>query len=305
MRRVSKVKARRNQLARLNEWIEDTVEKFVAIFVHKPVEPANIASKLKSAMENGTLLQKVGQRLAPNVYDIYLSIADHQRLSPGQLMLMKDWQASLIDYARSKHYSLKTNPILRLHGDSKVRLGLVRIDAKLEDAKNIGSDPSAGGIMSTQALDPQQLALLRAQLTPGQHLPGIDPNLMRTPVGSQVNNPFAQPVQPMPPLPPAAPALPWARLTIRLPQAGTQTYQIEKPVINIGRQLSNDIIVEDKRVSRNHAQIKYQSDGQFAIFDLGSTNGITINNTPNMRHHVLHAGDHFTIGSYDFYFERN
>jgi predicted component of type VI protein secretion system len=304
---VSKVKARRNLLARLNEWIEGAVEKFVAIFAHKPVEPANIASKLKSAMENGTLLQKVGQRLAPNVYDIYLSIADHQRLSPGQLMLIKDWQESLIDYARSKHYSLKTNPILRLHGDSKVRPGLVRIDAKLEDAKNIGSDPSAGGIMSTQALDPQQLALLRAQLTPGQQLPGIDGGPVRTPVGSQVNHPFGQHVQstpPMPPASPAVPALPWARLTIRLPQAGTQTYQIEKPVINIGRQLSNDIIVEDKRVSRNHAQIKYQPNGQFAIFDLGSTNGITINNTPNMRQHVLQAGDHFTIGSYDFYFER-
>jgi len=301
------VKARRNLLARLNEWIEGAVEKFVAIFAHKPVEPANIASKLKSAMENGTLLQKVGQRLAPNVYDIYLSIADHQRLSPGQLMLIKDWQESLIDYARSKHYSLKTNPILRLHGDSKVRLGLVRIDAKLEDAKNIGSDPSAGGIMSTQALDPQQLALLRAQLTPGQQLPGIDAGPVRTSVGSQVNHPFWQHVQstpPMPPASPAVPALPWARLTIRLPQAGTQTYQIEKPVINIGRQLSNDIIVEDKRVSRNHAQIKYQPNGQFAIFDLGSTNGITINNTPNMRQHVLQAGDHFTIGSYDFYFER-
>ena len=98
--------------------------------------------------------------------------------------------------------------------------------------------------------------------------------------------------------------MPWAQLTIRLPQAGQQIYRIEKPIINIGRQLSNDIIVEDKRVSRYHAQIKYQPDGQFAIFDLGSTNGITINNTPHMRQHVLRNGDRFTIGSYDFYFER-
>src|SRR5260370_42072339 len=107
----------------------------------------------------------------------------------------------------------------------------------------------------------------------------------------------------MPPQP-AVPPMPPAKLIIQLPQAGHQYYQIEKPVINIGRQLSNDIIVEDKRVSRNHAQIKYQPDGQFAIFDLGSTNGITINNTPNMRHHILRNGDRFTIGSYDFYFER-
>ena len=98
--------------------------------------------------------------------------------------------------------------------------------------------------------------------------------------------------------------MPQAWLTIRLPQAGQQTYRIDKPVVNIGRQLTNDIIVEDKRVSRNHAQIKFQSDGQFAIFDLGSTNGITINNVPHLRQHTLRNGDRFTIGSYDFHFER-
>jgi len=81
-------------------------------------------------------------------------------------------------------------------------------------------------------------------------------------------------------------------------------YQIEKPAINIGRQLDNDIIVEDKRVSRYHAQIKYQPDGQFIIFDLGSTNGITVNGTPHLRQHTLRNGDLFTIGSYDFHFER-
>jgi len=110
----------------------------------------------------------------------------------------------------------------------------------------------------------------------------------------------------MPPAMPSAPLVnvPPAQLTIRLPQAGQQTYRIEKAIINIGRQLSNDIIVEDKRVSRYHAQIKYQPDGAFAIFDLGSTNGITINGTPGMRQHTLRNGDRFTIGSYDFYFER-
>jgi pSer/pThr/pTyr-binding forkhead associated (FHA) protein len=40
------------------------------------------------------------------------------------------------------------------------------------------------------------------------------------------------------------------------------------------------------------------------IFDLGSTNGITINGTPHLRQHTLRSGDRFTIGSYDFYFER-
>jgi hypothetical protein len=303
------VKAPQRPLSRLNAWIEGRVERFIAFFIRTPVQPAYIASKLESAMENGTFLQKAGQRLAPNVYDINLSVKDHQRLSPSQFTLIRDWQESLIAYARKKHYTLKTDPILRLHGDPNVPVGLVRIEARQEDAKILSKEAGDGsGVMSTQALSPEQLALLRAQLTPGQQLPDIDRPLVAKQVmppvmGGQFNSPVSPPVMPGASVI-ATPPLPWARLSIRLPQGGQQLYQIEKPVINIGRQLSNDIIVEDRHVSRNHAQIKYLPDGQFAIFDLGSTNGITVNNRPNMRQHTLHNGDRFTIGSYDFYFER-
>ena len=129
-------------------------------------------------------------------------------------------------------------------------------------------------------------------------------------MGSQINNPPRNPTYPIAStVPSSAPPMPWARLIIRVPQGGQQPYQIEKPQINIGRQLRNDIIVEDKRVSRDHAKIMYGPDGQFTIIDLSSTNGIAINGVPitrqgNIRQQVLRNGDHFTIGSYEFYFER-
>src|SRR2546430_15642629 len=125
--------ARRHPLSRLNAWIESTVEKFIAFFVRTPVQPAFIASKLESAMENGTFLQKAGQRLAPNVYDIYLNIKDHQRLSPSQFTLIRDCHESLFAYDRRKHYTLKTHPILPLYWVSNVCLGLVRIASNPQD----------------------------------------------------------------------------------------------------------------------------------------------------------------------------
>ncbi len=270
------------------------------------LEPVEVARKLERSMEDNTLLQGEGRRLAPNVYDIYMSIKDHQQMAPGQAMLMRDWQNHLVEFARQRRLTLRTMPVIRLHADSSLRTGLVRIEAEMADQQS-GSD----GGMNTQALSAEQLAQLRAQLQPNQQLPGIDsspppkqrsgglpsvasaPQAARPGVASNPNNYM-----------PAAAPMPQAWLTIRLPQAGQQIYRIEKPIINIGRQLSNDIIVEDKRVSRYHAQIKYQPDGQFAIFDLGSTNGITINSTPHMRQHALRNGDRFTIGSYDFVFER-
>jgi len=289
------LKARQNPLTKVEAFIQRMVEGPFALLFPSRVEPVELMRKLERAMEDNTLLYGEGRRLAPNIYDIYLSIKDHQQLANSLTMLIRDWQNNLVDFARHRHYTLRTMPIIRLHAESSLRTGEVRIETELADRQAGGE-----GAMATQALSAEQLAALRAQLPPGQQLPGIPNTVGPSGVPSQPSepsNPNWQSMQNMPPLPQA-----W--LTIRLPQGGQQVYRIEKSIINIGRQLSNDIIVEDKRVSRYHAQIKFQPDGQFVIFDLGSTNGITINNIPQMRQHVLRNGDRFIIGSYNFVFER-
>jgi hypothetical protein len=276
---------------------------FARIFPSR-LEPVEISRKLERALEDNTLLQGEGRRLAPNVYDIYLSIKDHQQISPSQAVLIREWQNNLVEFARHRHFTLRTVPIIRLHSDTSLSPSIVRIETEIADRQG-----GAEGGMATQALSAEQLAQLRAQIPANQNLPG-SPGIAPVPNhpqpaatgghGAAHHQPAPQPHHTATPQAP----MPQAWLTIRLPNSGQETYRIEKPIVNIGRQLSNDIIVEDKRVSRYHAQIKYQPDGQFAIFDLGSTNGITINMTPHMRQHVLRNGDRFTIGSYDFYFER-
>jgi len=260
------------------------------------LEPPELLGKLERAMEDNLVLAGEGRLLAPIVYDIYISIKDHQQLNQSFNLLKNDWQRHLIAFAKQphRHYILKANPLLRLHADSKLHTGEVHIETSLGG----DLDAEGGGVMATQAISAEQLAQLRAQLPPGQQLPGI------TNADNAASSRFSAPPAVTNPGSSFVGVIPQARLTIRLPQAGQQVYQIEKPVINIGRQLSNDIIVEDKRVSRYHAQIKYQSNGQFVIFDLGSTNGITINGVVNQRQHTLRTGDRFTIGNYDFYFER-
>lgn len=277
-------------LGKFEEFIRSRIEGLFARIFPSQLQPVEIQRRLENAMEDKVLIQGEGRKLAPNVYDIYLSIKDHQQLAPGQKDLIREWQSHLVEFARQRRYTLRTEPVIRIHADSSLGIGTTRIHTEQES--------DADGAMATQALTAEQMAQLRASLSPGQNLPGISGS---SPGKTASKQPGTAPTRP----PATAPAaMPKAWLTIRLPQAGQQIFQIEKPVINIGRHLTNDIIVEDKRVSRFHAQIKYQPDGQFAIFDLGSTNGITINKQPNMRHHVLHHGDKFTIGSYDFNFER-
>ncbi len=291
------MKARQNPLTKFEAFIQGLIEgPFARLFPSRP-EPVELMHKLERAMDDNTLLQGEGRRLAPNIYDIYLSIKDHKELSAGQVMLIRDWQNDLIDFARHRHYTLRTEPVIRLHAESSLRPGSVRIEAGMGGDGQHGP----GGEMQTQALSAEQLAQLKAQLPQGQQLPGITGGAQ--PEYANAAQAFSpRRASSSPNL--AVTSIPPARLTIRMPQGGQQVFRIEKPIVNIGRQLSNDIIVEDKRVSRYHAQIKYQTDGQFVIYDLGSTNGITINATPHMRQHVLRNGDKFTIGSYDFHFER-
>lgn len=64
---------------------------------------------------------------------------------------------------------------------------------------------------------------------------------------------------------------------------------LDRPVINIGRRTSNDIVLHDPRVSRQHAQIRL-GNGSATIFDLDSTGGTYVNNN-RINSQVLVPGD--------------
>ncbi|MHC1785332.1 MAG: FHA domain-containing protein [Anaerolineaceae bacterium] len=70
---------------------------------------------------------------------------------------------------------------------------------------------------------------------------------------------------------------------------GTETVQLHKLVINIGRKANNDIILDDPRVSRNHAQLRSIKD-RYVVFDLNSSGGTFVNNVP-VTQKELQPGD--------------
>jgi hypothetical protein len=57
---------------------------------------------------------------------------------------------------------------------------------------------------------------------------------------------------------------------------GLETRMINQQVFNIGRRLGNDLVIEDARISRDHAQIRAVK-GKFVIFDLNSSGGTFVN----------------------------
>ncbi|MEJ2012987.1 MAG: DUF3662 domain-containing protein [Anaerolineales bacterium] len=70
---------------------------------------------------------------------------------------------------------------------------------------------------------------------------------------------------------------------------GERHFALNHPVVNIGRRLDNQLILDDLRVSRTHCQIRVR-DGRFELFDLGSSAGTQVNGRP-IKHHILQTGD--------------
>jgi hypothetical protein len=76
---------------------------------------------------------------------------------------------------------------------------------------------------------------------------------------------------------------------------GTRVIPLERDVINIGRDRDNDIVLEDRSVSRHHLQIRLRF-GRYMVFDTQSTGGTLVNDVP-IKEHNLRSGDVIRIGA--------
>ena len=82
---------------------------------------------------------------------------------------------------------------------------------------------------------------------------------------------------------------------------GTHVIPLESTQLTIGRGLNNDVILEDTRVSRHHAQLRYRA-RRFWLSDLGSTNGTFINGE-QVAEQALRDGDTISLGGLELTFK--
>src|SRR6186997_2435871 len=70
---------------------------------------------------------------------------------------------------------------------------------------------------------------------------------------------------------------------------------LDKEMVTIGRLAESDVMIDDKAVSRRHAQIRTK-DGRSTLTDLGSTNGTKLNGQ-QVQSRPLSDGDRITVGN--------
>src|SRR5512134_2519420 len=84
-------------------------------------------------------------------------------------------------------------------------------------------------------------------------------------------------------------------LKVQLPGVGEQEFEVSKSEITIGRGQTNDIVLQDSRVSRSHARFEFDAQGEVTVVDMGSTNGIRVNGVPVDRAKIQ-PGDVVFVG---------
>ncbi len=74
---------------------------------------------------------------------------------------------------------------------------------------------------------------------------------------------------------------------------GSQHFPLDRTLINIGRRLDNQLVLEDPHISRRHAQLRVRG-GRFVLYDLNSTAGTRVNGK-SIQESVLQPGDVVTL----------
>jgi len=206
----------------------------------------------------------VGHVFVPNEYRVSLCPRDFQRLESIRVTLERELGEYLEGVARDKRFSFVSRPVVVLASDDTLSPRQVHIRARLVDQPTVVRRPEDEiPISHPQHTQPLQLSQLRYQ-------------------SSTIYSRRA------------------ALVGITGAFAGTRIL-IDKPTLTIGRGLDNDLVLEDQRVSRHHAELQLVG-GKVRILDLKSTNGTWVNGK-RVAEYVLSHGDTVSVGGLEFLFE--
>ncbi len=87
----------------------------------------------------------------------------------------------------------------------------------------------------------------------------------------------------------------YGKLSLLNPNGPEQEFELAKATISLGRATTNDITLDDVRVSRNHARLECDAQG-VTLVDLGSSNGTRVNGV-RVERATLVPEDTISIGS--------
>jgi len=204
----------------------------------------------------------VSQVYAPNQYTVWLSTEDHERLEGYERALAQELSAYLLEHARRQDYALLPRPEVLIETEDRLRLGEFGIQPRLV------KPPARKGESAEQG-------------QPGHTMVYTAPPKETKPKRAKA-------------APPAE--------TRAIVSLGDRRYVLEGPVAVIGRSRECDCVLDDRNISRRHAELRRAATGDWSIADLGSTNGVKLNDR-RVESARLAPGDEVVLGTTRFTFD--
>jgi hypothetical protein len=245
---------------------------FARLF-RSPIQPAEIAKRLEREMEAHPTIS-VGRTYVPNQYEVSLHPEDFAEFEPFRHSLEHNMAEFISDLSAERGYALVSRPRVTLASNAHVPRRGIEIDAQLTD------QPSANTLLTgARQADAQPMEEAPIERTHAM------PVTSRTRAGQGLR-------------PAAAP--PAASLRPTGGDMAGRDFPLSKTLISIGRGLDNDLVIDDSRVSRHHAQITFRH-GHYLLRDQRSTNGTFVNDQP-VETVVLASGDRVSLGGFEMIF---
>lgn len=293
--------------SRLEQLFERAVEGTVRRVFRPGLHPVDIARRVERALDDA---RRPGLRgdIAPNRFVIRLSVRDEPRYRGLEAQLAAELRGFVRDLATERDYRF---------------IGPISVSFEWEDGRPRGSvDVVAETVESERSAAPTRSAKAEAPPAPAPPTPAApaEPAAPSEPVASE--EPAAVSASPAtesqaPADEVSRPPEPVSDATMRIPLAALRgqpmliidgghlerRVPIVAPSTAVGRDLENDIVIDDQRVSRRHLRIVLEGE-EVVIEDLQSTNGTYVNGR-RIHRASLKDGDELNIGGVPARFIRN
>ncbi|MEO6143683.1 MAG: DUF3662 and FHA domain-containing protein [Dermatophilaceae bacterium] len=272
---------------RVERGLERAVHGAFAKAFKAEVQPVEIASAMRRAMDDRAAVIGHGRTFVPNLFTIELAPTDFERLTGYADLLTDELIASAQEHAESQRYQPGGPIKVDFRSTEDLETGVFRV--RPSTAKGVPpviptAVPAAKrpGPASSSATSSPQTA---------QPVPAHDQAW--APASAQAGSPGPVPGhEPAPARSHTHPAQrPWL-------DVDGDRYPMLTAITVLGRDNTADIILDDPGISRRHTEIRVTSDGPHlvaSIRDLGSTNGTFVNGERITSQH-LNDGDRVNVG---------
>ncbi|QGN58617.1 DUF3662 and FHA domain-containing protein [Nostocoides sp. HKS02] len=262
---------------RVEQRLERAVNGAFARAFKSEVQPVEIASAIRRAMDDRAAIVGPGRTIVPNLFTVELSDTDFERLSGYDEELENELIAAAQEHAESQRYQPGGPLQVTFASANDLETGVFRL--RTSTARRPGGAPQGEQGYAAPAPSPAAGAVGPAASAP-RH---TEDDLEATQRHQVPAAPQPRRVNPA--------DRPWL-------DVDGERYPLMGAITVLGRDDVADIILDDPGISRRHSEIRVTNDGPHlvaSIRDLGSTNG-TFVNSERISSQRLSDGDRITVG---------